>query len=177
VNPVRIDDALPDGIAAELVAWLPRLPLGVETAPAGAGVWWGCELELPPVPDAQTPACLIALMRFFARDVPARIADHGGGAVVREKPSRFALRLWRKGSFVEEGPLGAPGTIHAIVGLTAARWPAAWGGALELLDHDLALAPGFGTLDLVAGDARRRVPLVTHHVIAMTAYATYLASA
>ena len=172
--PVRIDDALPDGTAAELAAWLPRLPLGLETEPAGAGVWWGCEVELPPVADPQTPACLVALVRFLTHDVPAHIAAHGGGAWTREKPSRFALRIWRKGSFVDDGPLGAPGTVHAIVGLTGGRWPAAWGGSLHLLDHDRALAPGFNTLDLVAGEARRRVSLVTHHVNAITALATYV---
>jgi hypothetical protein len=167
---VRLDDVLPPGIAAELAAWLPRLPLGVETAPAGAGVWWGCEVALPPVSDPQTPACVFALARFLDDDVPARIAASTGKALAHDKPRSFAVRVWRKGSFADEAA-GAPGTVDAILGLTGARWPAAWGGALEVGGE--RRPPGWDTLDLLDGASPRAVTLLTRHVAVVTIVATY----
>jgi hypothetical protein len=153
---------LAPGIAAECAHWMAKLPLGVETAPAGQGLWWGCEVTLPPVTDPHTAPCLNELVLYLEQDVAARV----GRAM--QKPRTFGVRVWRKGSFADELSI-EPGTVQAIVGLTGARWPAEWGGALEFAGE--ARPPGWNTLDLVESGAR--VSLLTHHVTMLTVVASY----
>jgi hypothetical protein len=166
---LRLDEVLAPGVAARLAAWLPRLPVGIAAAERGRGVWWGCEVEAPPVIDPQIPPCVHQLVRFFDRDLPPLIAAITGRALVPAPPRRFGVRIWKMGSFLDERD-AAPGAIEAVVGLTGARWPEDWGGTTEVLGE--RWPPGWNTLDLI-GDTPRRIGLVTEHVEMITVSKTY----
>ncbi len=172
---LRFDDVLEPGIAAEIVAWIPRMPLGPTVDRAGHAVWWSCDAELPSRPDPRLPGCFVRLVRFFDVDLPTLAGSITGRRLVPARPHHFSVRVWRKGSFADGPAETPPGSIEAIVGLTAGDWPDAWGGVLEVLDQ--RLSPGWNTLDLVGGSPPQQVTLLTHHVEMVTLCTTLVEAA
>lgn len=162
---VRIDDALAPGLVAELTIALTNLPFGLEIDDARSDVRWRCTLTLPPKLDPQLPGPGWRLVRLLARELAPLASAIVGRPLAVTSPHTLPLIALRKGSYLDVSP--AP-HLEAIIGLTATTWPASWGGHTELPDHDVTWAPGAGTIDLVDAGVRRRVPLVTRHVEALT---------
>jgi hypothetical protein len=171
---LRIAGALEPGIAAELAARVAALPVVPVADPAGNGVWWGCTVALPPLPDPQLPECFYRIVRFFDDDLPELARAITGRRLAPPRRGRFDVRIWRKGSFADGAPLVPPAALEAVLGLTAASWPEAWGGSVELLDADGAVIerrpPGFDTLDLTEGTPPMRTTLLTRHVAVLTVH-------
>ena len=157
---------MPPGAAAELAAWLPRLPLGVDSPPERTHLFYACEVDVPAARDPQTPSAVYALVDFLDDTVPAHIRAATGRTVAHTVPRRFSVRIYRKGSFIDTR---TPDGIVAILHLTGARWPADFGGTLRA--GGAALPPAWDTLDLL--DGAYSLDLVTRHVVALTIEATY----
>lgn len=171
---VRIPDALPPGVAAELLSVVLRLPVATVAVEDHAGLWWGCEVEVPREPEPQHPACLLRLARFLAEDLPELSAVATGTPLSVADPFRIHVRILRKGAFVDpqvDPPGSSPGQLW--LGLTAARWPAEWGGHMEWLAAERAPAarmePGWNTLDLIGVGAQGgyAIPVLRRHVDAI----------
>lgn len=162
----RIDGALEHGLAAELVALLPRFAPAPRLVPAHVDLSWACEIAVPCGYDPQHPACLYRLVEVLDRRLPALASAVVGRALEPMVRRRVHVWMFRRGAYVDDGkPLAPAGGVDVVVGLTAARWPAAWGGHLEI-DGAPSRALGFGTIDLI-GARGYRVPLVTRHVEAL----------
>jgi hypothetical protein len=169
---VRIEDALPPGLAAELASYLPTLPLEVRLVPEHLDLSWSCELVVPERYDPQHPQCLYRLARFLDVDLPALVERVTGRAL--SPPQARTVHVWelRRGAYVDHGaPLGPDGSVDVLLGLTGARWPEADGGHLHTGDR--VLEPGFATLDLLGG-ASFYIPVLRRHVRAL-AVRTFLA--
>lgn len=167
---LRVDDALAPGIAAELAAWIPRMPVGPTVDPGHDALWWSCDAELPMRPDPRLPECFFQLGRFFDVELPARAAAITGRRLAWAQRGHFSLRLWRKGSFADGTPEIAAGSIEAVIGLTAGSWPDDWGGIHHVLDQQLR--PGWNTLDLIGGAPAQRRTLIIRNVEVVTLHTT-----
>jgi len=163
---LHLDDALPAGLAAELAHLLNGLALPPELG--AAGIACVGQVVVPEVIDPQNPACLYALIHYLDHTLPALVSGWLGHPYVR--PDAGCLPVWilRKGCYLDAaGP--QPG-IEVWLGLTGLRWPAAWGGHLEILDEAGKrcgeVAPGLGSLELIRGRVLQ-VPLLTRQVQAL----------
>lgn len=170
------------GVAAELAGWAARLPLGAVAGGGGDAVWWECTVEVPPIADPHFPECVMRLVTLFDSELPALAARLTGRALAPAQPGRVGVRVWRKGSFADATPAGVPPEgIEAVVGLTGARWPEEWGGALEVLDGaGVAVErrpPAWNSLDLAGGATPRRITLVTRHVEVLTLHSALVPGA
>jgi hypothetical protein len=172
----RICDVLVPGLAAELAAWLGRLPIAACWDPASRELSWRASLRMPEVADPQLPPCLFQLVDFLEHEL-GPIAEAIAGRPLRVLEPRVAdLRVLRKGSYADGARTDVPaGGMAAVIGLTGACWPAEWGGHTELLGADdvvlLRRAPGWDTLDLVDAGQPLRVPLVLRHVESLAVHA------
>jgi hypothetical protein len=159
---VRIEGGLPEGLAAELACYLPTLPLAPRLVAQHLDLSWSCELEVPEAYDPQHPRCLYRLVRFLDVELPALVEQVTGRALAPPRPRTVHVWQLRRGAYVDQGqPLGGAGSIDVLIGLTGERWPAAWGGHLQVGAR--SLAPGFATLDLLGGQ-RFHLPLLRRHV-------------
>lgn len=174
---LRLGGALEPGLAAEVATWLARLPLDV--ASSADAVWWSCEVDVPAQPDPQLPEPAYRLVRLLDTDLPGLLGTITGRALTRPAAGRVTVRAWRKGSFadapaapVSDAPSDA---IDVVLGLTGARWPAAWGGTLELTlgATTVRRPPAWDTLDVHAAALPGRVTLVSHDVEVVTVIARY----
>lgn len=167
---VLVPDALESGLAAEAYLVLSRLPFGPETNRQGTHVAWCGALAVPPTPDPQNPACLYRLLRFLDQDLPAWVGAGLGRSLRPLYPGQLMVWTFRKGGFADAVQPLAPDGIDVFLSLTAQRWPADWGGHLDILDDAgqvaASHAPGPGQLHLTRG-TRIRVPLVVRPIEAV----------
>lgn len=165
-----IPDALEPGLAAEADLVLSRLPFGPEANPQGTHVAWCGALMVPPTPDPQNPACLYRLLRFLDQDLPAWVGDALGQPLRPLYPGQLMVWTFRKGGFADAVLPLAPDGIDVFLSVSAQRWPADWGGHLNILDdagqRAASHAPGPGQLHLTRG-LRVQVPLVVRPVEAV----------
>ncbi len=152
----QVPGLLPDGLAAELLTGLRRLPL-VPTETAHETVW-AYDVAVPPVRDPQLFEPLFALVAILDDVVPTLASAVCGRRLVPLAPSTFRVVAYRKGSWTD-GPLdAAAGTVVATIALSTDAWPAAWGG------HPAdGLAPA-GTLTLTDAARVSPVAVLTRHV-------------
>lgn len=147
---------LPDGLAAELLMGLRRLPLAiVETAHETV---WAYDVRVPPVRDPQLFEPLFRLVPILDELVPQLASAVCGRPLVPVAPDTFRVVAYRKGAWTDGAPAAPPGTVVATIALSTDRWPAAWGG---LPPDGIALA---GTLTLADAARPRAVPVLTRHV-------------
>ncbi len=174
--PLRVDDVLAPGLAAELADWLPTLPLEPRYLAEQVALTWACEIQVPDEIDPQHPGALYRLVEFLDRDLPALASAITGQTLVPPIARVVHVASLRRGAYVDAGAtLAPPGGIDVVLGLTGARWPADYGGHTEWLNDagvvTRRLAPGFDTLDLQP-PGRYRVPLLTRpvHTLAVRTY-------
>lgn len=152
----RLPAVLPDGLAAELLMGLRRLPLAiVETAHETV---WAYDVRVPPVRDPQLFEPLFRLVPILDEVVPRLASEVCGRGLVAHAPTTFRVVAYRKGAWTDGAADASPGMVVATIALSTETWPDAWGG----WPADGGTAAGALTL---ADAARpRAVPVLTRHV-------------
>lgn len=166
---LEADGALAPGLAAEAVEALRLLPAGPHYVqqPDMVGLHWRCDATLPPEPSPQLPEPLFRLVRAVEEDIPAAVSAALGTALRSARPGILSLWRFQKGSWYHDTP-AADGPVRFLVELTGARWPAAWGGTLDIAGQVRSL--GWDRLTVLQPGTSLRVPLVRRHVSACLLY-------
>lgn len=152
----QVGDVLPDGLAAELLMGLRRLPLApIEAAHETV---WAYDVAVPPVRDPQLFEPLFRLVPILDELVPRLASAVCGRPLVPEAPTTFRVVAYRKGAWTDGAPAAPAGTVVATIALSSDAWPAAWGG-----HPPDGLAPA-GRLTLADAARARVVPVLTRHV-------------
>lgn len=166
---LHLQQALAPGLAAEVADVIRRLPptLIHEVAADRAGPIWRCDLVVPDLADPQLPPPLLRLAHAFETRLPQRLSALTG-RTLQQPVSRAVSICWlRKGSYLDwtAGPSSTERGVDFYLGLTAGRWPVAWGGQLSV--HGVQHPIGWNTLHVVPASTPVALTLLSRQVEAV----------
>ena len=157
---VRVEPLLAPGLAAELAAFIPCVPLTPQLDAGRREQSWRCVVRMPEAIDPQYPACMYRLSAFLVRELPTLAAHITGAPIPAQGSGDIDIHVFRKGSYIDGPDPATNSGIDFVLGLTTAVWPAEWGGHLHIANQRAPLA--WDALDLFPGPAR--MPLISRHV-------------
>lgn len=165
---LRIEPILAPGLAAELAALTPHLPLTPHLQQERGELSCRFAVTLPAAFEPQYPHCLFRLRQVLTCSLPTILSAIVGCPMALTARDLIDIHVFRKGSFMDDMRSNEMDDVVAyMLGLTGSRWPSVWGGHIEILAEDdtveQTLPLGWNTLD-VFPRSRIRMPVLRRHV-------------